>query len=181
MKVFLIAFITFCSTIAAAQHPIKAGLGIIKVKYDKYPAFAFYADTTSKTPFKSFSIIKNKQGDYSIKNWDKNNWLIPEGLMLDYGLFILRVDTIINGWYHVFVNNDKGVKLWLRVGNNTTFIPWHKFLVTETTGVGMHIGYKLPIKTQATDSSKTIKYIEAEDLFKALEIKGDWMRVKTDT
>jgi len=60
------------------------------------------------------------------------------------------------------------------------FIKWQTFLVEETTTINRHPDFDLEIKTAPSDEALTIKRIEETDCFEAIEIKGDWLRIKTN-
>ena len=49
----------------------------------------------------------------------------------------------------------------------------------ETTAIDKGFA-NLDIKVEPSDKAKTIKKIETKDCFEALEIKGDWMKVRTN-
>jgi hypothetical protein len=157
------------------------GMGVIKVDYTKLPVLKFYSDTTSSSPLKTISITRDKEGEYVFKNAATiSKWFAPEQLSMEYDIFVLRVDTIINNWYHVYTDNENGTKFWLKKHSTIKYIPWRTFLLKETTAIEK-AGYDLDIKTEADDKSKTIKKIEVNDCFEVLDIKGDWMKIRTNT
>ena len=76
-------------------------------------------------------------------------------------------------------NEEKAETMWTKVGPSKKFVKWSTFLLKETTAIVK--GFTdLPIKTAPSETSKTIKKIETEDCFEVLEIKGDWMKIRTN-
>ncbi len=108
-------------------------------------------------------------------------WFKPEGLWLDYSIFVIRVDTVIGKWFKVFVNNEKGTTLWTLTDPVKKFVKWQTFLVKETTAINKHPEFNIEIKVSPSENSSSIKKIEKTDCFEALEIKGDWLRIRTNS
>lgn len=56
--------------------------------------------------------------------------------------------------------------------------PWEKFLIENTTAIDPL--QSTEIKAEPNPTSATIRKSTKEDCFEAIEIKGDWMRVRTN-
>lgn len=169
------------SSVAFAQNEIPLGQGVIKVEFSKLPTLKFYNDTNQITPNKTLTIGKDKDGEFIIKNRKQvDDWFSPEQLSLEYDIFIIRVDTSIGKWYKVIMNAEKNTALWTKAEPFKKFIKWPTFLLNETTAIEKGF-MNLDIKTAPSETSKTIKKIETKDCFEVLEIKGDWMRIRTNT
>jgi hypothetical protein len=164
------------------QRNINIGQGILKIDFEKLPVINFFADTLKSRPIKTISVTRDKEGEFIIKNHVLvSSWFKPEGLWLTYSIFVIRVDTIAGKWFRVFINNDKGTTLWTKDDPTKKFVKWQTFLVKETTTIDKNPDFSMEIKSSPSDSSATIKRIEKTDCFEALEIKGDWMRIRTNT
>ena len=125
--------------------------------------------------------MQDNQGEYVVKNSSQvATWFQPEGLWLDYSIFVIRVDTSIGKWHKVVVNNETGKTLWTKAEPIKQLVKWPAFLLKETTAIEKHPDFDLEVKTAPSDKSKTIKEVEAVDCFEVLEIKGSWMRIKTN-
>ncbi len=105
---------------------------------------------------------------------------MPEQLSLDYDIFIIRIDAISGKWYKVITNTEKATVLWTKVEPFKKFVKWPTFLLKETTAIEKGFT-NLDIKTGPSEASKTIKKIETKDCFEVLEVKGNWMRIRTNT
>jgi hypothetical protein len=181
MRNLLIIAIFIVPLTTIGQSNINVGQGLVKIEFEKLPTLLFYSDTNKTTPLRTVSVTKDKEGEFIIENSSHvRSWFNPEGLWLDYGIFIIRVDTVIGKWYRVFTNNDKGTTLWTKADSVNNFIKWQTFLVDETTSINIHQDFDLEIKTEPSDEALTIKIIEETDCFEAIEIMGDWLRIKTN-
>lgn len=164
-----------------AQKNINLGQGILNIDFEKLPTIGFYSDTMQKTPVKTVAVTKDKHGEYFLKNQDQVlSWFNPEGVWLDYSIFVMRVDTIAGKWYRVYINNDKGITMWTKANAVKKFVKWSTFLIRETTAIDKLPDFELDIKVAPDDKAKNIKRMEATDCFEALDIIGDWMRIKTN-
>ncbi|RZJ67952.1 MAG: hypothetical protein EOO50_03765 [Flavobacterium sp.] len=173
---FILCFLLF-PILTFAQKGISLGRGILEIDFRKFPTLEFHSDTL-RPAGKKIRITKNKQGDFSIQDEKQNRtWFNPEGLWLDYSIFILRVDEKIGNWYRVYVDNKKGTTLWIKAGKTGNFMSWPEFLQT-TTSVTKNKEFNLEIKSGPSDTSKTIRNLEQSDCFEVLEIKGDWLKVQ---
>jgi hypothetical protein len=160
------------------QKSIPCGQGILKIEITELPTIQFYKDTLQKTPVRTVSVVK-KDGEFSIKNKTETlKWFKPEQLYIDYDILILRVDTIIGGWTKVYVNNEKQTILWTKIGLSNKYLTWNNFFKTQVSNITKGTKEVL-IKVTNTDNSKTIKKMEKEDCFEILEVKGNWIRIKT--
>ena len=179
-KSFIFLFIVF-PFLAIGQNNLPLGQGVLKIDYTKLPTLRFFEDTLHATPVKTISIAKDKEGEYIIKNQKKANaWFMPEQISLEYDIFIIRVDTVIGKWYRVVTNTEKATMLWTKVDPVKKFIKWPTFLLKETTAIEKGFA-DLEIKAEPSEKARTIKKIEVKDCFEVLEIKGDWMKIRTNT
>jgi hypothetical protein len=181
MTRLLIIVFTLVSLSLFGQTNLPIGQGVIKIDYTKLPTLRFFADTSQTNPTKTIVISKDEEGEFIIKNSKQvDTWFMPEQISLEYDIFIIRVDTIIGKWYKVVTNTENAVTLWTKVEPVKKFVKWSTFLLKETTAIEKGFA-NLDIKTAPFDTAKTIKKIETKDCFEVIEIKGDWMRVKTNT
>lgn len=165
---------------ASSQKSINIGVGILFIDYEKLPRLEFYVDTLQKSSAREVSIVRDYSGEYAVKNANQlTSWFMPEGLWLEYGIFVMRVDTQLGTWYKVFVNNETGTTLWTKADALKKFATWENFLLHETTAIEKG-NFELEIKDAPDDNAKTIKNIESTDCFEAWEIRGDWLRVRTN-
>ena len=173
----LIIFLFLLPIVSFGQNTLPSGQGILKVELEKLPTILFYTDTLKTKSSKSISIIKF--GEFALKNErDVKTWLKPEQLYLEYDIFILRVDTIIGKWIKVYVDNEKAVKLWTRMDNYIKYFSWDNFFRTEVSNITK--GTKeLGIKESDNEGSKTIKKMEEEDCFEILDVRADWLKIRT--
>jgi hypothetical protein len=177
-RIYSLLFCVLAPFIALCQD-LPAGAGILSIDFQKAPTLRFYADTAQALATKTFSVGRNKKGEYIIKNVKQAAWFKPEQLWLDYDIFVIRVDTVSGGWYRVFTDNEKGTSMWIKAGPGKRFVKWATFLVKETTAIGSR--GSIEIKAAPDPKSKTIRRAVEKDCFEALEIKGDWMRIRTNT
>jgi hypothetical protein len=179
-KLLILVFTSF-SLFSFGQTNLPIGQGVIKIDYTKLPTLRFFADTSQTNPAKTIVISKDKDGEFIIKNSKQvGTWFMPEQISLEYDIFIIRVDTTIGKWYKVVTNTENAATLWTKVEPVKKFVKWSTFLLKETTAIEKGFA-NLDIKIAPFDTAKTIKKIETKDCFEVLEIKGDWMRIKTNT
>ena len=165
---------------SSGQKNIPVGKGVLKIDFVKLPELQFYLDTNQKSPSRKITIIKNQSEEYIIQNQtEADTWFKPEQLFFEYDIFLIRVDTVIGNWYRVIVNSATAEMLWTNTESIKKFIPWQTFL-KEVSSIDKG-DFNLDIKTAASDKSTTIKKIESTDCFKVLEVKGDWIKIKTNT
>lgn len=171
--------LSFFPLFSIAQKNISLGMGMLKIDYRQLFLLELYADTNTVSPTQSLRIIKNQSEEYSIENQDSNAWFKPEQLFFEYDIFLMRVDTLAGNWYKIQVNSATGATLWTKADTAKKFINWKTFLLNEISAVDKG-DYNLDIKTTPSDKAPTIKKIETTDCFQVLEIKGDWMKIKTN-
>lgn len=180
-KVFTIAIILHALT-SSGQKNINLGQGILNIDFEQLPTIQFFSDTTQSKPVRTVRVTKTKTEEYTLQNNSQvTTWFKPEGLWLDYSIFVIRVDTIVGKWYRVYIDNNKGTTLWTKADPTKKCVKWQTFLVKESTAINKSPDFSIDIKTSPSDSSTTIKRIEKTDCFEALEIKGDWLRIRTNT
>ena len=80
----------------------------------------------------------------------------------------------------MFTYNENGTTLWTKAESFKKFVKWQTFLVKETTAIDKLSDFELEIKSAPSDKATTIKKFEKTDCFDAIEIKGDWLRIKTN-
>ena len=173
--------LTCLSLFSFGQKNLPIGQGVIKIDYTKLPTLRFFGDTNQTNPLRTIAVGRDKEGEFIIKNAKQvDTWFMPEQISLEYDIFIIRVDTVIGKWYKVFVNTENATTLWTKVESVKKFVRWSTFLLKETTAIEKG-DYNVDIKTQPSDTAKTIKKFEIKDCFEVLEIRGDWMKVRTNT
>lgn len=181
LKRYLITITVLLSLTCLGQTNLPVGQGVIKIDFANLPTLYFYADTNAAKPSNTIAIGKDKEGEFIIKNSkEADTWFMPEQLSLEYDIFIIRVDTVIGKWYKVVTNTETATFLWTKAGPIKKFMKWPVFLLKETTAVERGVA-DIDIKVSPSESAKTIKKIEENDCFEVLEIKGDWMKVRTNT
>ncbi|GAB4092806.1 hypothetical protein [Flaviaesturariibacter terrae] len=77
----------------------------------------------------------------------------------------------------MLVNTDKGTYLWTKAGREKQFSRWVPFLLTETTAIDPG---NVEIKAGPDAAAKTIRKAGPKDCFEAREIRGDWMRIRSN-
>lgn len=163
-----------------AQTALPVGQGVLKINFDKQPGLQFFEDTLQATPSRSVSVVTSANGELVIHSQkDPAAWFKPEQLFLEYGIFLLRVDRVAGKWFSVYINNETAGTLWIRADEANQFIQWPAFLLKETTAIDMG-SEVLEVKTGPSEKAATIKKMERKDCFEALEIKGDWMKIRTN-
>ena len=179
MKIALtVIFIALISNLFA-QTNVTLGVGVVTVKIEALPTLSFYIDTLSRRPAKTVSIVKDEHQEFAIRNRNMHAWLAPEGLWLDYYIFTFRCTKKVGSWCQVYVSNSDKTKYWIRLNKNLLYLNWDKYLNTQATWIGKKTEFSLQVKQFPSESSRTIKMMEKEDCFTVLEVKGDWMKIKT--
>lgn len=69
-------------------------------------------------------------------------------------------------------------KKWIKKSETLNVKSWEKFLVENTTAIEPLI--PTDIKAEPDANSKTIRKSTNEDCFEAVEVKGDWIRLRTN-
>ena len=181
MVKFFFSFFVLFPLFSAGQKNIPVGLGVLKIDFAKLPVLQFYSDTGMNASVKTIRIIKNQSEEFTIDNQtEADTWFKPEQLFFEYDIFLVRVDSVLGNWFKVVVNSATGEILWTKADATKKFMKWQSFLVKAVSSVDKG-DFNLDIKTAASDKATTIKKIESTDCFKVLEIKGDWIRIKTNT
>ena len=178
MKRFFIC-ILFLPLVSIGQSKLPSGIGILNIDVIKLPTLKFYNDTSQTKPLKVISVI-NKNGKFGFKNQDEvPKWFKPERISFyeDNDILIIRVDTVIGNWFSIYIN-DKGEKLWVKKDINNKYYTWANFFKNKVSNITKGLD-NLEIKQSSNDSSRTIKKIEKEDCFEVLEVKGEWMKIRT--
>lgn len=153
------------------------GLGIVDIDIYKTKEIKIYKNKNDKTPERIIHLIE-KNGEIAIKENDYQKWLKPESIWLDYSIFIFRYTNFQDNWIEIIVNNDSMNKMWIRKTETLSVKTWQTFLVQSTTAVEPLASTE--IKLEPSVSSMTIRSSTKEDCFEAIEIKGDWIRIKTN-
>lgn len=175
---FLTTLLCFLPFLALGQDDLPLGEGVLSINIEKSPTLLFYTDTLQAKPFKVISIGRDKDGEFLIRNPKGAAWLRTEQLSLEYYIFVIRVDTVLGKWYRVFANAGPNPILWTKASPEKQFRKWAPFLLKETTAVEPG---PVAIKAGPSESSKTIRRVTSKDCFEAVEIKGDWMRIRSNT
>jgi hypothetical protein len=181
MQKLISTLVLFFPLVLCAQAGLSLGKGILKIDINKLPVLFFYSDTIHNTKLKTIEVIRAANGELSIKNASESGgWFKPEQLFFEYDIFMLRVRNKTQRWLQVYTDNEKGITMWTKADASQRFIEWPKFLLKEISAVDKNPSFELDIKTSPDESSKTIKKIEPTDCFEVLEIKGEWMHIKTN-
>jgi len=181
MPIQILLLLLIFPWVLGAQPTPGIGKGILKVDPGTLPLIFLYTDTTQKNPDKKIQVIKTAEGEIVIKDREEiEKWFKPEQLFLEYDIFMMRVEAVSGRWFQVYVDNEKAITMWTKVDTSFRFITWQKFLAKEISAIDKHPSFDLDIKVLPADKANTIKKIEASDCFEVLEIKGDWMHIKTN-
>jgi hypothetical protein len=170
--------------LASGQKNIFLGKGILDINSTGRMAFSirFYADTTSKTAIKRVDLFRGEDADMILQDYKKTmDWFKPENIWPGNSILQMRVLQVKGQWYQVMVNNHTGATLWIKASSGQTFRSWPDFLQHRVTWIGKHKDYTPAIKATPSEQSQTLKKIESTDCFEVLEVKGDWIRIRTHT
>jgi len=180
-KTTLYLIILLFPLLSVGQKSLPIGQGVLKIDYTRLPTIHFFADTMQASPARTVIVNKDKEGEYIFKNQKQlESWFLPEQLSLDYDIFIIRVDTIIGKWYRVVTNSEKPTFMWTKSSAEKKFIRWEPFLLKETTAIEKGFA-DIEVRTGPSSNAKLIKTMELKDCFEVLEIRGDWMKIRTNT
>ena len=164
------------------QKNLNLGQGILKVDITQMPVIEFFSDTMEKMPLRTVTVAKDSVGEFILKGNDRvANWFSPEQLFLNYEIFMIRVDTVLGNWLHVYTNNLQPATMWVKKQPRINFIPWTVFLHKEVSSINQEPTFKQPVKVAPNEQSPMIKEMEETDCFKVISIKGDWMNIKSNT
>jgi hypothetical protein len=153
------------------------GHGIIEVNIDETKEIKVFKNKGDKEPERIIRLV-NQNGDIVIEENDYTKWLQPESVWLDYSQFLFRFTKIEDDWIQVIVNNETGDKKWILKSQTLKIQTWDKFLVDNTTAIEPL--KSVDIKAEPSMQSKTIRKSSEKDCFEAIEIKGDWIKIKTN-
>jgi hypothetical protein len=174
----IILFVVLLPFVSFGHSDLPLGVGVISVDFQKSPKLMFYQDTIVSSTPKVISIGRDKEGEYILRNEKQAGWFKPEQFSLEYDIFIIRVDTVVGSWYRVIVNSEKGTLMWTKKSSEKRFMEWPRFLLNETTAIDAG---PVDIKNAPGTGTKTIRPATKKDCFEVLEIRGDWMRIRTNT
>ncbi len=168
------------TTVCKAQNRGKIGVGILTIDIERYPVLKLYSDTNSNVPNTTIFVKKVKQDGVVVNTVPQLKGFTPEALWLDYYIFLLRVEKVSPNWFKVFVSDH--TTFWLgKSTKGVRFDTWPVFLKSHISALFKLDGYDLDIKLAPSDKAKTIKKMEEKDCFEVLEVRGDWMRIRTNT
>jgi hypothetical protein len=153
------------------------GLGIIQIDIEQTKEIKIYKNKGDKDAEKIIRLVKEK-GDIVIEEKDYIKWLHPETIWLDYSQFLFRYTQIQDNWIEVIINKETNDKRWILKSSTFTITSWDKFLIENTTAVESL--NPTDIKVEPNFDSKTIRKTSDKDCFEAIEIKGDWIKIKTN-
>lgn len=159
-----------------ANQP-EVGLGIVEVDIEATKEIRIFHNKGDNSPEKIIRLLR-KNGDIAIEENDYTNWLRPETVWLDYFQFLFRYTKIEDGWIEVIINKETGEKKWILNSPMLTIKAWEQFLVENTTAIEPL--ESVDIKAEPGNGSQTIRKSSDEDCFEAIEIKGDWMKIKSN-
>lgn len=153
------------------------GLGVIQVDIYKTKEIKVYKNKGDKAPEKIIKLV-NKDGEISIEENNYSKWLKPEAIWLDYSQFIFRYTAKENKWIQIIVNTDTKDKKWIQLSETLLMQTWDNFLINATTAIDPL--NPTDIKAEPNINAKTLRKSTGEDCFEAIEIKGDWIKIKTN-
>lgn len=178
MKSIVVIVLMLLSRWMCAQD---IGIGILSVDFSRPFTIDFYANRGDALPVHQVVVIQNRSKDFLLKDEKATlKWFQPEAFWPDYTIFDLRVLEHAGGWYKVVTNTTSRATMWIRERGIYTFHSWPEFLGQQVTTISIG-NNPLPIKTSPDDSAKTLRSVSPSDCFEVLEVKGDWLRIRTHT
>lgn len=159
------------------SNATELGLGIVDIDIYKTKEINLYKNKSDRNPERVIHLI-DKNGNITIEENDYQKWLKPESIWLDYSIFIFRYTDFQDDWIEIIVNNDSMNKMWIRKTETMSVNTWQTFLVNRTTAVEPLTSSE--IKLEPSDNAQTIRKSTKDDCFEAIEIIGDWIKIKTN-
>ena len=173
MRIILTVLTVWLITAGEAE----LGHGIVEVDIYKTKEIKLFKNKGDELPEKTIRLV-HRDSEIYIEEKDYAKWLKPESVWLDYSIFIFRYTNIEGNWIEVVVNNETMNKKWIKKSETLNVKSWEKFLVENTTAIEPLI--PTDIKAEPDADSKTIRKSTKEDCFEAVEVKGDWIRLRTN-
>lgn len=173
MRIILTVLTVWLITAGEAE----LGHGIVEVDIYKTKEIKLFKNKGDELPEKTIRLV-HRDSEIYIEEKDYAKWLKPESVWLDYSIFIFRYTNIEGNWIEVVVNNETMNKKWIQKSGTLNVKSWEKFLVENTTAIEPLI--PTDIKAEPDADSKTIRKSTKEDCFEAVEVKGDWIRLRTN-
>lgn len=155
---------------------LELGVGIVVVDIYKTAEIHFYKAKGDKTPDRSIKLV-NTKSEIFVEPSSHKEWLAPENLWLDYSILNFCYTRQEGEWVEVVVNEKSGLRRWIRVNEHVVAVPWPKFLLDYTTVVEPI--ESVFVRTAPYAESKAIRKTTSQDCFEAMEIKDDWIRIRT--
>ena len=104
--------------------------------------------------------------------------IMPYAQKAENSILIFRVTGSDNGMYSIVVNENSGVRKYMKPNDNFfNFQTWQQNILTAFS-VGFD-NKKNPLKENPSDTSKTTKF-DTEQFYHPVSIEGDWLKVKDD-
>lgn len=154
------------------------GLGLVSINFDEKTTLHFYTSPNDKEPKRTIQFFNDQTVNYwNIRDFDKQKWLMPEVLWLDYSSLIFRCLTVKGNWLKVIVNNQTEEILWLKKSDFTTFQDWETYL-KGMFGVARLPNEQQIIRSLPSANSEEIKY-QGQDCFQVKSLKEDWIEIYT--
>lgn len=122
-------------------------------------------------PYDSIAFQRTEQGiDISYAP----SWFYPVHMKMDYGILLLRVESITKDWIQVEVNQQTGRKAWVSRAD-IKFQSWELFLL-QINSVESIDPQDNPLRSRPLphSSPSAVK----GTLYVPIEIKDEWMKVK---
>jgi hypothetical protein len=123
--------------------------------------------------------IIDQEGEKSLQAEQPLDWLKPEGLSLDYSIFTFRYLQVEKEWVEVIINDETDDKKWLKRKAGLEVVRWEDFLVEYTTAIEPL--FPAAIKAALGEQAATLRKSSKEDCFEAVEVRGQWLRIRTNT
>jgi len=177
-KLFLILSILGFASVSNGQ----LGEGVVKVLneffYQNPVELKIYENKGDNNPMRTISITGDAMSGFTVKGSDYGSWLNPEYFDLEYVNVIFRYDRIEDGWTRVIYDNGSAATGWISPETPLSAHSWSDFFTNVTTSVSP-IG-TADIKAGPDDNAKTIRESSSQDCFEAVEVAGDWLKIRTN-
>ena len=122
---FIVFVLVSCNIFGQAE----LGIGLISIDFNDSTSLFFYShhEDVQAVQTLQFYYDSTINGVYA-HNIDKQTWLRPEALNLDYDIFLLRCKSEDKSEFEVIVNNETGKTYWVKKVGNVRFLTWEEYL-----------------------------------------------------
>jgi len=174
MRKYLNLFFILWFLVSFGQSEI--GIGIVSINFDENTKIEFYENIDLKKKLKTVEFFNDESiNSWNIKNLENHkNWLQPESMWLDYGLFKFRCKTKKKDRYEVYVSGSQ--TMWIKVKNYTDYFSWEDYLKNmfsiERSDKKTQFIYSRPF-------TKSAKIKSENDCFEVKQMQNEWIKVET--